>query len=577
MNEATLQPRYSTSHALVIGIDVYAVAPPLGYAVNDARAVAEVLKDRYSFQPEHIHVLLDATATRDSILKLFLRFSGQGTEINDRVLVFFAGHGHTVRSRRGEVGFLVPHDGDFQDLSTLLRWDQLTRGADLLQAKHVLFFMDACYGGLAITRALQAGSMRFLKDMMLRPARQVLTAGKANEVVADSGGPIPDHSVFTGHLLEGLGGKAADSQGVVTANGVMAYVYQMVSRDPNSRQTPHFGYLDGDGDFVFHAPKVGDQSDDNQGEDTLVSVPSVQIPDAENPQGSVVEQTKQLLGDDRDRIGLYELVARETRHMMAMTSEDYFPVSIGWSGEELAVRLQKYEEVTKTIREVETLIGHWGSSAHRASLTLALRRMSDRLGPQGGTSRWIALRWYPVLLLLYSGGIGAVAAGNYENVRALLQVPLGRVGEEGAGRSILQSTWAELGEVSSDFEGLPGHERNFVPLNEYLFKLLQPAADDLLFLGTEYETHFDAFEVLMSCEHRDQTSKERPDSMWGPIGRFGYKYRYGGNLSPVHRMLSEANALGTSWGPIRAGLFGGSIERFKEIVASHAHLSTTGW
>src|SRR5439155_10124504 len=112
-------------------------------------------------------------------------------------------------------------------------WDDLTRNSELIRAKHMLFVMDACYGGLALTRNTQPGSARFLKDMMLRYSRQVLTAGKANEVVADSGGPLPAHSVFTGHLIEGLRGKATAANGVITANGLMAYVYQSVANDQN--------------------------------------------------------------------------------------------------------------------------------------------------------------------------------------------------------------------------------------------------------------------------------------------------------------------------------------------------------
>jgi uncharacterized caspase-like protein len=114
-----------------------------------------------------------------------------------------------------------------------------------------MFVMDACYGGLAITRTLKPGSMRFMKDMLLRRSRQVLTAGKADEVVADLGGPLPNHSVFTGHLLEALAGKAASPDGMLTANGVIAYVYRSVANDASSQQTPHFGYLSGDGDLIF--------------------------------------------------------------------------------------------------------------------------------------------------------------------------------------------------------------------------------------------------------------------------------------------------------------------------------------
>ena len=47
-------------------------------------------------------------------------------------MVFFAGHGHTVPAHRGEIGYLLPVDGDPSDLSTLIRWDDLTRNADLI-------------------------------------------------------------------------------------------------------------------------------------------------------------------------------------------------------------------------------------------------------------------------------------------------------------------------------------------------------------------------------------------------------------------------------------------------------------
>jgi len=127
---------------------------------------------------------------------------------------------------------------------------------------------------LALTRSLHAGSTRFLKDMMLRYSRQVLTAGKADEVVSDSGGPLPNHSVFTGHLIEGLRGKAATENGVITASSLMSYVYGKVANDKNSNQTPHYGYFDGDGDFILHAPQLAElEKADDKDIDSLVVVP----------------------------------------------------------------------------------------------------------------------------------------------------------------------------------------------------------------------------------------------------------------------------------------------------------------
>src|SRR2546425_1565907 len=156
--------------------------------------------------------------------------------------------------------------------------------------------MDACYGGLAISRGVQPGSTRFLKDMLQRYSRQVLTAGKADEVVSDVGGPRPGHSVFTGHLLEALEGKAATSSGILSANAVMAYVYDKVSTDGQSKQTPHYGYLDGDGDFLFSAPQISELSKHlDKDLDLLVPVPANLQPP--NMSVSLAETLKDLISD----------------------------------------------------------------------------------------------------------------------------------------------------------------------------------------------------------------------------------------------------------------------------------------
>ncbi|MFO0985033.1 MAG: caspase family protein [Planctomycetota bacterium] len=225
-------PSYANSWALVIGVNTYARCGQLDYACNDAEAIAAVLKTRFGFPDDRVTLLLDSSASQDNIRAAFLRFTNSDVLLDDRIVVFFAGHGFTARGRRGEVGFLVPVNGDPNELSSLIPWHDLTRNAELIPAKHVLFFMDACYGGRAITRALAPGSKRFLKEMLQRPARQVLTAGKADEVVADAGGPRSGHSMFTGHLLDALEGAAAAADGIISANAVMAYVYDRVSKDP---------------------------------------------------------------------------------------------------------------------------------------------------------------------------------------------------------------------------------------------------------------------------------------------------------------------------------------------------------
>ena len=248
----TYQPKYNESRALIIGINKYTHASPLDIACADAESVSEVLVQDLGFSKANVTVLLDSQATKMEILKQFLSF--ESLSADDRLFVFFAGHGTTVAGQRGQVGYLVPVDGRLDDKSTLIRWDELTRNSEIIPAKHILFVMDACYSGLAIQRATSIGEQRFISDMLQRFSRQVITAGKADEKVADGGGPTGNNSIFTGHLLEGLQGKAANEKGVLTASYLMDYVYKKVGGDSRSHQTPHFGHFEGDGDFILRTP-----------------------------------------------------------------------------------------------------------------------------------------------------------------------------------------------------------------------------------------------------------------------------------------------------------------------------------
>ena len=57
MRDPTLLPTYVNSRALVIGINKYAHASPLGYAVNDAESFAMILKTRFGFPSANVMLL----------------------------------------------------------------------------------------------------------------------------------------------------------------------------------------------------------------------------------------------------------------------------------------------------------------------------------------------------------------------------------------------------------------------------------------------------------------------------------------------------------------------------------------
>lgn len=245
---------YANSWAIVIGIDNYPAWPKLQYAVRDAQAVRQLLVDKFAFNAERIVTLTNADATRTGILAAFHdRLAHGGVQPNDRIFVFFAGHGATRKLNSGrDLGYIVPYDSDPKQFATdAIPMTEIQNIAESLSAKHVFFVMDACYSGLGLTRG--GGSGAYLRDNARRIGRQMLTAGGGDQLVAD-GGPN-GHSVFTWTLLQGLGGKAdLNGDGIITATELAAYVAPAVAGV--SHQTPAFGSLPGSegGDFVFELP-----------------------------------------------------------------------------------------------------------------------------------------------------------------------------------------------------------------------------------------------------------------------------------------------------------------------------------
>jgi peptidoglycan/xylan/chitin deacetylase (PgdA/CDA1 family)/uncharacterized caspase-like protein len=317
---------YRESFAAIIGINDYRHWPKLSYAVADARAMKELLVSRFGFRPENVFVLLDREATREGILSLLGDKLADASRVQreDRVLVFFAGHGVTRQLPNGRaLGYLVPADADQKNYhSQAISMTNFQDISEAIPAKHLFFVMDACYSGLALTRGSGLSApdhSSFLREVTRRAARQVLTAGGADEQVADNG--PAGHSIFTWTLLQGLEGRAdLDGDSVITAAELYAYVGPGVSA--LSRQTPAFGNLAGSegGEFVF---QVGHEREYLGEESRQLDARAIAV-------NAELEKARRALEEERDRSEALK------RKLAAVQDELPAPASAPASGEEAA-------------------------------------------------------------------------------------------------------------------------------------------------------------------------------------------------------------------------------------------------
>jgi hypothetical protein len=245
---APYQRGYHKSWAVVIGINNYQKWPKLEFAVNDARSVRDLLTNA-GF--DEVITLFDAEATLPRILHVLGDELAAKTQHEDRVFIFFAGHGQTEDLRDGnKVGYIIPVDGEAGNYySTAISMRQLQDLSDRLRAKHIFFAMDSCFSGLLLRVRGDGAQAYHALEGTQAEARQVLTAGSAGEKVVEFSG----HGLFTKVLLEALQGNAdSNRDGHITATELYQFVHPRILQASQNGQNPGFGRLGmGRGEFVF--------------------------------------------------------------------------------------------------------------------------------------------------------------------------------------------------------------------------------------------------------------------------------------------------------------------------------------
>ncbi|MFC4312749.1 caspase family protein [Steroidobacter flavus] len=185
-------------HAIVIGNSLYHYMESLDTPANDAKEIAQLLKERYGFQ---VQLLLDAT--REQIM-VALHDAKRTLTPQDNLLIYYAGHGD-VDAASGRA-FWLGVEADRDTHAGWLEADHIRAKIKEMNAKHVLLVADSCFSG-AITHPKTTTIGRGLNETRLRVqwnrrARMVLTSGEVTPV-ADSSGDS-NHSVFARYFIQVL-------------------------------------------------------------------------------------------------------------------------------------------------------------------------------------------------------------------------------------------------------------------------------------------------------------------------------------------------------------------------------------
>jgi len=228
------------SYALVIGVAQYKNLPKdaqLEFPERDAESVYSILisPEGGNFKAENVKKLVGARATLANIRRELEQWLPSVTADDDRVLVYFAGHGFVNRSR----AFLAPYDISLDDIAgTGYPMDDLGRVfGGKIKGKWKVMLTDSCHSG-AIT---PEDDRQFINKRLLDLNKNVfsLTASRDRERSFESREWGGGHGIFTYYVVKGMEGLADQSgDGIVTADELAEYVRTNVREATSAQQNP---------------------------------------------------------------------------------------------------------------------------------------------------------------------------------------------------------------------------------------------------------------------------------------------------------------------------------------------------
>jgi tetratricopeptide (TPR) repeat protein len=227
------------SYAVIVGISRYrnlADKEQLQFAERDAQSVftALISPEGGNFHVENVHMLTGDKATLAAVRQEIGTWLPSVAKEDDRVLIYFAGHGFMSQGK----GYLAPFDFERDRIAdTGYPMDELgTVIGGKIKAKSKILLTDACHSGAITPEDTENLNSRFGD---LSKSLFSLTASRAREQsfeVADLKG---GHGVFTYYVVQGMEGAADSSgDGVVTADELAEYVHTQVREYTTNRQNP---------------------------------------------------------------------------------------------------------------------------------------------------------------------------------------------------------------------------------------------------------------------------------------------------------------------------------------------------
>lgn len=273
---------------------------------------------------------------------------------------------------------------------------------------------------------------------------------------------------------------------------------------------------------------------------------------------------KSLISDPKNRIELHELVHKETERLHDLIA-NMNPNNNGEAAKKAKSWMEQIEVESKTLQELFAYGCYFGTDEQANIWSRSLNRLGS-LVHMNGLTAMVNLQLYPAMLVLYTGGVSAVAAGNGASLKALLTASYQEPHNESGLLVSRTNSWLiDANQANAILE----LDRRKTPLSDHVHDVIASNYPDTLIVKDNFAVEYDRWEVLigMTVAHH---LKDRPSGPWAPVGRFAWR-RSSNGKSGLEITLEEIDEQKLDWPPLKASLFSGSVEDAK---SAHEHVTS---
>ena len=319
----------------------------------------------------------------------------------------------------------------------------------------------------------------------------------------------------------------------------------------------------------------------------------------------LAEALKAGIGDPSRQMELEDLFLNEVRTTaQALKGDARFPATGGPTPTitTLVERAQEYDALVEPLAHAAITLGAWGGESHATLVTRAMKSLAATSQDlRGGSTAYLTLRTYPLLLLIYAGALGAAARSNGRMFAAFTTDPTVAVDGRALALPVAITPWRPFADTEAAalvlarvaLEGGTVEQyasdaqqgkvpRYYTPLSEYLFVHFRPLAESFVLDESEYEQLFHRTEALIALAELDWMASNtdtvneyrRSWSRWMGRGIHRPGYYLVNNATPGHNLLREIQSKQKAWWPVAGGMFGGDWTRAEAAATAYIEYET---